>query len=48
LKCHNFQDHVYDRKRWNSSTQTYVVNDTTSDLLRENFKLAKLELKKKK
>jgi hypothetical protein len=48
LKCHNFQDHVYDRKRWNSSTRTYDVVDTTSELLRQNFKLAKLELKKKK
>jgi hypothetical protein len=48
LKCHNFQDHVYDRKRWNSSTRTYDVVDTSSELLRQNFKLAKLELKKKK
>lgn len=48
LKCHNFQDHIYDRKRWNSSTRTYDIVDTSSELLRQNFKLAKLELKKKK
>lgn len=48
LKCHNFQDHVYDTRRWNSSTRTYEVVDTSSQLLRANFKLAKLELKKKK
>lgn len=48
LKCHNFQDYVYDHKRWDSSTKTYVVVDTASDELKKNFKLAKLELKKKK
>lgn len=48
LKCHNFQDHVYDQKKWNSSTRSYVVVDTASDELKKNFKLAKLELKKKK
>jgi hypothetical protein len=47
LKCHNFQDHIYDRKRWNSSTRSYDIVDTSSELLRQNFKLAKLELKKK-
>ena len=48
LKCHNFQDHVYDKNKWNSSTRTYDIIDTSSELLRQNFKLAKLELKKKK
>ena len=48
LKCHNFQDHIYDRKRWNPSTRTYDIVDNSSYLLRQNFKLAKLELKKKK
>lgn len=48
LKCHNFQDHVYDKKKWNSSTRTHDIVDTSSELLRQNFKLAKLELKKKK
>jgi hypothetical protein len=48
LKCHNFQDHIYDSKRYNSSLRIYEVVDTSSDLLRQNFKLAKLELKKKK
>ena len=47
LKCHNFQDHTYE-KRWISSTRTYQIIDNTTDLLKENFKLAKLELKKKK
>lgn len=48
LKCHNFQDYIYDNKRWDSSTKTYVLVDTASDELKKNFKLAKLELKKKK
>lgn len=47
LKCHNFQDHVYDLKRWNNSSRSYEVIDTASDTLKENFKLAKAELKKK-
>jgi hypothetical protein len=48
LKCHSFQDHVYDRKRWNSSLRVYEIVDNSSDLLKENFKLAKEELKKSK
>lgn len=48
LKCHNFQDHIYDSKKWNTSTRSYDIVDTSSELLRQNFKLAKLELKKKK
>lgn len=48
LKCHNFQDYVYDSKRWDSSTKTLVLNDTASEELKKNFKLAKLELKNKK
>jgi len=48
LKCHNFQDYFYSRKRWNSTTKTYERVDTSSQNLRDNFKLAKLELKKKK
>lgn len=48
LKCHNFREHIYNRKRWNSSTRSYDIVDNSSDLLRRNFKLAKLELKKKK
>jgi hypothetical protein len=47
LKCHNFQDHICDRKRYNSSLKVYEVVDTSSELLRQNFKLAKAELKKK-
>ena len=47
LKCHNFQDHIYNRKRYNSSLKVYEVVDTSSELLRQNFKLAKAELKKK-
>lgn len=48
LKCHNFREHIYNRKRWNSSRRAYDIVDNSSDLLRRNFKLAKLELKKKK
>lgn len=48
LKCHNFKDHIYDGKRWNSSLKLYEAVDTSSDLLKQNFKLAKVELKKKK
>ena len=48
LKCHNFQDHKYDHATWDASTRKYVVKDSASEKLKENFKLAKLELKKKK
>jgi hypothetical protein len=46
LKCHNFQDYIYDSARWDSVKRTYVKVDNASDALKENFKLAKAELKK--
>jgi len=48
LKCHNFQDYKYERDRWDSNTRTYIRVDNTSETFRENFKLAKKELKGKK
>lgn len=47
LKCHNFQDHIYEHPKWDPNTRTYIKVDTSSQELRDNFKLAKSELKKK-
>lgn len=46
LKCHNFQDPFFDKK-WNYVDRKYEVVDNLSDQFKINFKLAKLELKKK-
>jgi hypothetical protein len=47
LKLHNFRDHIYDSPNWNREKRVYEKVDTASDEIRNNFKLAKLELKKK-
>ncbi len=46
LSCHNFTDHIYDYKKWDQTLKKYTPNDSASDELRNNFKLAKEELKK--
>ncbi len=46
LKVHNFRDHIFDQKRWDSSLKKYVLEDTASDFIKDNFKEAKLKLKK--
>lgn len=48
LKCHNFQSYNYDSPKWNSTEKKYIKVDTSSEELRQNFKLAKEELKKLK
>lgn len=48
LKCHNFQSYNYDSLKWNSEEKKYIRVDTSSEELRQNFKLAKEELKKLK
>lgn len=46
LKVHNFRDHKTDRKIWNRETKKYDVVDTSPEELKENFKLAKKNLRK--
>lgn len=46
LRVHNFRDHLTGPKRWNSETKKYEVVDNTSEQLRDNFKLAKKQLKR--
>jgi len=48
LKCHNFQSYNYDSLKWNSEDKKYIRVDTSTEELRQNFKLAKEELKKLK
>jgi hypothetical protein len=48
LKCHNFQRYYYDSPKWNSEEKKYIKVDTSTEELRQNFKLAKEELKKLK
>lgn len=48
LKCHNFQDHIYDHARWNSAERKYEKVDNTSQTFRDNFLLAKQQLRKQK
>jgi hypothetical protein len=44
LKCHNFRDPI--DKHWDSKEKKYI--DKTDDIIKDNFSLAKLELKLKK
>lgn len=46
LKLHNFRDHIYDSPNWNREKKIYEKVDTATDEIKNNFKLAKEELKK--
>jgi hypothetical protein len=48
LKIHNFRDHIYDSKKWDSKLKFYVLEDTASDVIKNNFKEAKLKFKNTK
>jgi len=45
LLCHNFRDHII-YKKWDNASKTYI--DKTPDEIKNNFLLAKSELKSKK
>jgi hypothetical protein len=45
LKIHNFRDYIFDPKKWDSKLKKYVIEDTSSDVIKNNFKEAKLKLK---
>lgn len=47
LRCHNFTTYNYDSDVWDASARKYVPRDTATETLKQNFKLAKLELRKK-
>jgi hypothetical protein len=46
LRLHNFRDYMYDSPNFNRQTRTYEKVDTATDEIKNNFKLAKEELKK--
>lgn len=46
LRLHNFRDYIYDNTTWNRDTKKYEKVDTATDEIKNNFKLAKEELKK--
>jgi hypothetical protein len=46
LRLHNFRDYVYDSPNFNRETRKYEKVDTATDEIKNNFKLAKEELKK--
>lgn len=47
LKCHNFQDCKIGKTKWNSTAGRYELIDLSTEELKQNFQLAKKELKKK-
>lgn len=47
LKVHNFRDYKYDTPKWDHNTKKYIITDTSTEELRNNFILAKKEIKKK-
>lgn len=47
LKVHNFRDYKYDPQKWDHNTKKYTIIDTSTEELRNNFALAKKEIKKK-
>lgn len=47
LKCHNFQDCKIGKTKWNPEARRHDVIDLSTEELKQNFQLAKKELKKK-
>ena len=47
LKVHNFRDYKYDSPKWDHANKKYIIVDTSTEELRNNFILAKKEIKKK-
>jgi len=47
LKIHNFRDHVYDQNTWDRTLKRYIKVDNATDIIKKNFKLAKVKLKSK-
>lgn len=47
LKCHNFQDCKIAKTKWNPEARRHDVIDLSTEELKQNFQLAKKELKKK-